>query len=135
MARGSRTVRTDQAREVFLTTLARACNVTAACQAAGIGRQTAYTWREDDTAFAAAWTAAIDEAVDRLEAEAWRRGVEGVDKPVTFQGEITASFKEYSDRILEVLLKAHRPEKYIERLRTENTHALTVNIQGAAADL
>lgn len=135
MSRGRATVRTDKAREQFLETLAVACNVSEACRAAGIGRRTAYQWREDDEAFALEWDGAIEEAVDKLEREAWRRAHDGVEKPVTYQGKITDTYLEYSDRMLEILLKAHRPEKFVERIRSENTHAVTVTIEGAAADL
>ncbi len=135
MARGSVTVRTDKARETFLTALAKSCNITMACAAAGIGRQTAYKWREDDPLFGEAWRDALEEAVDGLEKEAWRRAVEGVDRPIVYQGVVTGSYREYSDRMMEILLKAHRPEKYIERTRSENLHAVAITIQGPAADL
>ncbi len=135
MSLGRLTVRTDEARETFLATLAAACNVTAACRAAGICRQTAYQWREDDKAFAEAWKGALEEAVDGLEKEAWRRAVEGVDRPIVYQGAVTGTYREYSDRMMEILLKAHRPEKYIERTRSENLHAVAITIQGPAADL
>ena len=135
MSTGVQTVRTDDAREAFLSTLTAACNVTAACKAAGIGRQTAYQWRKEDEAFALAWAEALEEAVDALEKEAWRRAAEGVEKPIVYQGVVTGTYREYSDRMMEILLKAHRPEKYIERLRTENLHAVSINIQGRDADL
>lgn len=120
MARG-RTVRTDRARDRFIQKLAETCNVSEACRFAAIGRTTAYEMRDSEPEFAAAWKDAEDEAADKLEREAWRRAVEGTDKPVTFQGEITATYKEYSDRMLELLLKAHRPERYVERSRVEVT--------------
>lgn len=99
----------------FLAVLAEICNVSEACRAADIPRRTAYDWRDADEAFRTQWLEAEAEAADRLEREAWRRGVEGIDKPVTFQGVITATYREYSDRMLELLLKAHRPERYAER--------------------
>lgn len=111
----TRTIRTDRARETFLATLAETCNVSEAARAASIGRRSAYEWRDDDPDFAAAWVEAENVAADKLEREAWRRGVEGTDKPITFQGKITDTCKEYSDRMLELLLKAHRPEKFKER--------------------
>ena len=85
----------------FLATLAQMANVRAACQAAGIARQTAYDRRAADEDFAALWAEAIEEAVDLLEAEAWRRAC----------GE--------SDRLLESLLRAHRPELYDRARRLE----------------
>lgn len=128
MAKGRRTVRTDRARETFLATLAECCNVTEACRAAHIGRVTAYEWRAAEPDFAAAWESAVDEAADKLEREAWRRAVEGTDKPVTFQGTITATYKEYSDRMLELLLKAHRPDKFKERVANEHSGSMTLNV-------
>ena len=85
----------------------------------GLARSSVYEWRDADAAFAAAWSDAEQEAADKLEREAWRRAVDGVNKPVTFQGAITATYLEYSDRLLELLLKAHRPEKFKERVSSE----------------
>ncbi len=56
-------------------------------------------------------------AADRLEAEAWRRAVEGVERPVGwYQGKPGGYVKEYSDVLLIFLLKGLRPEKYRERM-------------------
>ncbi len=78
----------------------------AACQAAGITRQSAYEARDRDTAFRAQWEEALQEAVDALEAAAWQRAMTG-----------------QSDRLMEMLLRAHRPEKYRETIRQEVTGA------------
>lgn len=117
----NRAKRTDAREEKFLTVLRETCNVTEAARAAGIGRRTAYEWRDGDEAFRDKWDEAEQEAADRLEREAWRRAVEGVEKPVTFQGAITDTYREYSDRMLEMLLKAHRPEKFKDRQAHEHT--------------
>lgn len=127
MTRG-RTVRPDRARETFIKVLAESCNVSEACRAANIGRTTVYEWRNAEPEFAAAWEEAEETAADKLEREAWRRAVEGVDKPVTFQGVITATYKEYSDRMLEILLKAHRSEKFVEKVRNEHSGGVTLNV-------
>lgn len=116
-----RTKRTDRVKEAFLTSLRETCNISEAARTAGIGRRTAYEWKAADEAFAADWDEAEQEAADKLEREAWRRAVEGTDKPVTFQGAITATYKEYSDRMLELLLKAHRPDKFKDRVANEHT--------------
>lgn len=116
-----RTRRTIAREQKFLETLRQTCIVSEAAKIAGIGRRTVYQWREADPEFAAAWDEAEQEAADKLEREAWRRGVEGVDKPVTYQGKITATYKEYSDRMLELLLKAHRPDKFKDRVANEHS--------------
>ena len=89
-AKPRRTSRTDRARETFLATLRETCNVSAAARAAKIGRSTAYDWRDADEAFAAAWDDAEEEAVDALEMRARERALDN------------------SDRMMEILLKAHR---------------------------
>ena len=110
----NRTKATDRAREQFLAVLRTTCNVSEACRACGFSRSCAYENRNADPEFSRAWDEAEQEAADRLEREAWRRAVEGVDKPITYQGEVVGYTKEYSDRMLELLLKAHRPEKFRE---------------------
>lgn len=114
-----RTIRTVKARAAFIAAIRETCNIAEACRRAGIGRSSVYEWRDDDESFAAEWDEAVDDAIDSLEAEAWRRGVQGVDMPVTHKGEITDWYRGYSDRMLEVLLKGHRPEKYRERFSGE----------------
>lgn len=123
----TRALQIARAREVFLQALRDTCNVSEACREAGISRPTAYAWREN-AAFAAAWADAEQEAIDSLEREAWRRGRDGVDKPVVHQGVITTTFKEYSDRMLEILLKAHRPEKYRERQDVKLSGDITIGL-------
>jgi len=106
---------TDRARARFIEQLRQTANVSEAARSIDFSRQRMYDIRDSDEAFALEWDGAVQEAIDALEREAWRRAVEGTDKPVTYQGEITDTFKEYSDRMLELLLRAHRPEKYKER--------------------
>ena len=127
MSRG-RTVRTDSARENFLSVLAETCNVSEASRSVGMSRRAAYDWRDADPKFAADWNDAEQEAADKLEREAWRRGVEGVDKPIIYKGEVTDTFKEYSDRMLEILLKGHRPEKFTERFKQDVTGHIGITI-------
>lgn len=134
MSRG-RTVRTDRAREKFLAVLAETCNVSEAARSAGMSRRSAYDWRDADADFASAWDDAEQEAADKLEREAWRRAVEGTEKPVTFQGVITATYKEYSDKMLELLLKAHRGDKFRDKASVEHSGGVSVVMQSHDAAL
>lgn len=54
-------------------------------------------------------------AVDVIEEEAHRRAIDGFDRPVIYQGEITDTYKDYSDSLLTMLMKGNKPEKYKER--------------------
>lgn len=101
MARQKKTERTQ--RDRFLDALARTASVTAASQAAGIGRRTAYNWRNADEEFASAWDDALESGTDALEDEAIRRALDG------------------SDTLLIFMLKARRPEKFKERVANEHT--------------
>ena len=115
----NRTKKTPARVEKFLSVLRQRANVTEAAATIGVGRTAVYAWRDADPSFAEAWDNAVDEAVDVLEAEAWRRAVHGMDRPITWKGEVIGTVKEYSDRLLECLLRAHRPEKFLRRVQTQ----------------
>ena len=73
----------------FCAALAETAQVGRACAAVGIHRSTAYQWRKQDLDFALAWDEAMVVAVSALEDEAIRRGHEGVDEPLTHQGQFS----------------------------------------------
>ncbi len=104
-----------EAKGTIVRSLAMRGNVREATDAAGISRTLAYEWRTRDEPFREAWDDSVDEAVDRMEREMWRRGIEGFERPVIYQGEITDTYLDYSDSLLLTLVKGHRPEKYKER--------------------
>ena len=95
--------------------------MTAACRAVGVCRPTPYNHRDDNPEFAAKWDAIAEEVADAMEQELYRRAVEGVEKPVFFQGDEVATVREYSDTLLIFGLKGARPEKYRERTETRHT--------------
>lgn len=97
-------------RRRFLAALGRTATVTEACDAAGIERSTAYRWRHSSPAVAKAWDEAVQRVVDRLEAEAVRRAADGWEEPVYQQGREVGRVLKFSDRMLELLLKRHKPE-------------------------
>jgi len=127
-------------KEQFLDHFRRGGNVKAACEAAGIGRRTAYGWREHDRVFGAAYLDAELEAIDHLEQEAWNRAMgrqvtkskfepqrlrgklklDADGKPIMIETERVLT-KEYSDNLLMFLLKARAPEKYRERYDFEHS--------------
>lgn len=106
---------TNRAKAKFVEILAESCNVSAAARASGFDRDTFYVWRERDPQFSAAWDQAEKESADALEAEARRRAYDGILEPVFFHGEQVALVTRYSDRLMEVLLRGHKPEKFRER--------------------
>jgi hypothetical protein len=84
----------------FLEALRNSANVRVACEKASIGRAAAYKAYHNNPAFAAQWDEALESACDILEARAWERS-------------------KTSDAVLMFLLRAHRPQKYTEKIKNE----------------
>lgn len=106
---------TPEKREIFLEELRKCPNVTEAAKLVGISHTWVYELRGRDENFRAEWDAAVDVGVGVLEAEMWRRAVEGTEKPVYQQGKEVGRIREYSDVLAIFLAKGHRPEKYRDR--------------------
>ena len=90
----------------FLARLADTCNVRASCEKAGVSRAVAYVHKGRSSEFSKAWDEAVDDGVDVLEFVARQRSIR-VDAP--------------SDLLLIFLLKAHRPEKYSDKIKVDVT--------------
>lgn len=118
---GSRRQQADARKRAFLDAFRLNGNVSASARAVEIDRNTPYGWAADDLDFKAAWEEAEQEAIDRLEQEARRRAEEGCLEPV-YQGGLLVGHKQvYSDTLMVLLLKAHRPDKYRERQSIEHS--------------
>ena len=96
----------------FLQALLETGSVILSRKKVDVDKCTLYMHRDKYPDFKAAWDEAMDEAVDLLEQEAMRRAVEGVDKPVFYQGELVGHIREYSDALLMFLLRGKRPSRY-----------------------
>jgi len=94
--------------------------VSYAAAAANVNRSNIYYWQEHDSEFEKAFKVAEQAATERLEREAWRRGVEGSPYKRTsyWHGEPVGTDEkiEYSDQLLMLLLRARKPDLYRERL-------------------
>jgi hypothetical protein len=113
-------------QRAFLAAFRKTGNVRLACGAAKVGRSSHYRWLNQSPAYREAFAVAKEEVADLLEAEAYRRAVEGVERPVGwYKGQAGGSVREYSDTLLIFLLKGLRPEKYGDR----------VQMRGALANL
>ena len=104
--------RDEQAKQRYLKAVALWGTVTKGCEAAKVTAPTILQWREHDETFAIREKQARDALVDSLEAEAVRRGVTGVQRPVYQAGHLVGYQVEYSDLLLQLLLRANKPEKY-----------------------
>lgn len=111
----NRIKRTLKKDDKFFDALTRGLPVRAALDASGYKRRTVYEWRDGDPEFRRRWDEAIAAAVEAMEAEADRRGVEGTLKPVFYQGMECGYIREFSDTLLIFRLKGLRPDKYADR--------------------
>jgi hypothetical protein len=119
-------------KQKFLQKLrSSAGNVSNAAKAAGISRSSAYEHKSNDADFSTSWDNVIDDVVDTMEQELYRRSTKGVLEPIFYKGEMVAKVRKFSDRLLEFGLKGKRPEIYRERFDVNQnvTGSLDLNIQ------
>jgi hypothetical protein len=83
--------RRDRQKKKFIETLTAQGTVSHAAQAAGVSRNTAYRWRQDDHEFACLWDEAHSTAVDAVESVLYQKALSGDTIAMIFY------------------LKAHRP--------------------------
>jgi len=131
----TRATKLTQARaRAFLVELAQSGNVTGACAVAGVSRKQVYRIKARDKAFGELWDEAIQMAVDTLEAECRRRAVEGVERiKYDRQGKLLQTERVYSDKLMELLLRAKRPAEYRDKENTLNV-ALGISFQMVGLD-
>ncbi len=90
----------------FIALLAETGSVRAACRRLGVGEHHIYKLRNHPEAagFRAAWEAALDCGIARIEDTAMDRALYGVETPVFYQGEKVGTRQVYNDRLLMFLL-------------------------------
>lgn len=116
----NKTKKTAARIKTFLEALDhRKGNVSAACEAIGIGRTAAYTWRKDDPDFAERWNDIVDKHMDALEAKIYERAFDGWQEPVFYQGKECGTVTKFSDSDAQFILRANRPEKYRDNSKIE----------------
>lgn len=109
----------------FFKKLAERCNISEACEVSGISRAVVYQHIEkNDPEWTKRFEHAKAEMKDRLDRELFRRGHDGWDEPVfgrvakDTDGQI-GTVRKYSDPLLILLVKAHMPEKYKDKVTAE----------------
>jgi hypothetical protein len=98
-------------QQLWLEAFAECGSIGEACAATGIPVPTAEHWDSADSygfKKRKAWAAQM--ALGKLDAEINRRAVEGIDHPIIYKGEITGSYKEYSDNLLMFRAKRLDPQ-------------------------
>lgn len=92
----------------FLSVLAETCNVTRACEEAGISNSAAYCRRKSDAAFRAGWLDAIGAGYQKLELVLLERALNGTEKVVIKTDGREERMREYPNAIALTLLRMHR---------------------------
>lgn len=103
----------DRQRQ-FIALLAETGSVRAACRRLGVGEHHIYKLRghPEAASFRAAWEAALDCGIARIEDTAMDRALYGVEAPVFYQGEKVGSRQVYNDRLLMFLLNNRAPHRF-----------------------
>lgn len=103
-------------QSAYLKVLSQTGNHVMACEITGFRRDMVKRELARNEQFAAAVEEAKATAAERLEGEAYRRAVLGVEEPVFFEGRRVDTVRKYSDNLLSKLLEANDP-RYSSRLK------------------
>ena len=116
-----RKLRTLQLQAHFLRAYATGFpTAKSAAKRAKVGRTSHIRWLATDSKYAERFNQLRADRVEEFEAEAARRAVTGVTRPMTVAGE-SVEITDYSDTLLMFILKAEAPEKYRERQEVKHT--------------
>ena len=110
---------TPDLKEAFVSLLSELPNITVVSKMLGIHPSNIGRGRQKDSDFDEQCREAIEQGYDLYEEEARRRAVDGVVEPVFYKGMLVVDtegepmgIKKYSDKLLEMLLKACKPRKF-----------------------
>ena len=103
-------------QRAFIEALADTGSVASACRAVNRSTHGAYSLRRQPGAeeFAAAWEAALDFGMKRIEDVAMDRALNGVEVPVYSYGQLVGTRISYNDRLLMFMLRNRAPERFAE---------------------
>ena len=125
---------TPERQTEFIEALAECGCVDAACRRVGLDPSSAYRLRRrvDAQSFRQAWDFALSYAIRRLSDAAFSRAINGVSRPVFYQGEQIGERRHYDERLTMFLLRyrdAPRYGKWLDGMVT------TERYDGRAIDL
>jgi hypothetical protein len=103
----------DKQRQ-FISTLAATGIVTQAAKSIGVSMEAIYKLRQRPGAeeFRAAWEAALDRGIARLEDCALQRAIEGEERMVVSAGKVLGTERRFNNALLIFLLKQRMPARY-----------------------
>lgn len=115
----------------FIEALAECGCVAEACDRVGMSPRSAYSLRRriDAQSFRIAWDTALEYAVRRLSDVAFARALNGVLRPVYYQGEQIGERRYFDERLTMFLLRYRDPQRYGAWL---DQHVVTQHPDGPA---
>ena len=116
-------------KRAFLAAFSQCGSVSEAADQAEVHWSTHYKWlrEENNAAYIDAFNRAREIAGDLAESEIYRRAFLGYDHPITYEGEITGTYKAYSDNLAMFFLKGLKPERYRENVNLSGNVGLPVD--------
>jgi hypothetical protein len=87
-------------------------SVLRAARWAKLSRNAHYNWLTEDPTYRPRYEAAQQRAAQTLEDEAIRRAREGIRKPIFHKGKVVGYVNEYSDSLMQTLLKASNRARF-----------------------
>ncbi len=108
----------------FLRAYARLGTIRNAARVIGFTRRCLVDALNSRPDFRLAFEDAKQEFIERMEDESIRRAVKGINRGIYYQGVRVAVEKEFSDSLMQFLLKGNAPHKYRERIDQRVTGAV-----------
>ncbi len=105
---------TEERQRAFIDALAATGSVTHAAKTVNMSPEGAYQLRRQPGAeeFAAAWEAALDHGIQRLEDIALERAIHGVEAPVYSYGKLIGTRIVHNDRLLMFMLRNRAADRF-----------------------
>lgn len=115
-----------EVQRAFIEALADTGSVKAAARAVGRSEVGAYQLRRhpQGAEFAAAWDAALDHGIRRIEDVAMDRALNGVEVPVYSYGKLVGTRMVFNDRLLMFMLRNRAPERFCADGRARGLSAM-----------
>jgi hypothetical protein len=128
-------------QRAFCISLSRYGTITHACIEARVSYDDVFAWREKNVDFKRAWDQSMEISVDVLEIAAKQRALHGVQRPMVSGGKIVLGIDgkpimltDYSDRLMELILKGRRPDVFRERVTHSGDPMNPIHIRVDATD-
>ena len=101
-------------QRAFIAHLAACGIVSQAAKHIGASLEALYKLRHKPgaEAFAAAWDAAVDRGVGRIEDGALQRAIEGAERPIVSRGKLLGTYRVLNEALVMFLLRQRRPGRY-----------------------